>query len=216
MVVLNYLLVITWFPLIVLVWSNHFEGRKIKNMFGLLNEQEDIELHQIDEHAEEVSEPAQTKLCFCIPTDKPHHGCFCIPLEKPFLSPPDPDGIVGKLLYHEENDENFSKNIFAEDLNAFRPLERFFYSWYTPILNKIKYFVLFFFFALIVATVTGASMLAPAREPFRFLPRGHPTQVAFDFINNDFGATDAFVNRSFSFSFFFFVFFNSYLSKLFI
>lgn len=189
MIILNYLLVITWFPLIVLFWSNHLEDRTFKNSCGFKTVDE-IELQDITKNENSES---KKRICF-FSTEKEYDMCYCIPLEKPFLSRPDPSGFVGKLLSHPEKEENLEQDHYAEKIDTFRLLERFFYNWYVPILAKIKYCVLIFFVLLIGGSVYGATLLAPTDELSRLLPIDHPIQVALDFSAQEFSSVNALVS----------------------
>ena len=171
MIFLNYLLVVTWFPLIVLFWTNHLEHRTFSNWCGFKKTEEDSEAESDEE-------------------DENYSCCFCIPLEKPFLAKPEEDSLIGKFLHHEEHEENLEKDIYAENIDKFRFLEKFFYNYYVPFLARAKYFCLFFFCILLALTIAGASMLAPSDEPARFLPTNHPIQIAFD-LTSDFSASNA-------------------------
>lgn len=187
MIMVNYALVITYFPMIVLFWAQHLEHRTFKNGFGFkeIEGEQDIELPDSSSPSEKPLPETESD------TEGPVTYCFCFTLEKPLFAEPDEDSLIGKWLHHEEKEENIEKDIYHGKINSFRILERFFYNWYIPFLSKTKYFTLAAFIVLIILSVTGASFLGPSDDPTQFLPDSHPLQVAVDLAQGEFARFEA-------------------------
>ncbi|KAJ3449434.1 sterol-sensing domain [Anaeramoeba flamelloides] len=70
------------------------------------------------------------------------------------------------------------QNNEEEDLGDFRFLEKYFYKYHSPYIQKYRYLIILIFLSLLVFFSIKASQLKPAEEPAQFLPDDLPLMKA--------------------------------------
>jgi hypothetical protein len=87
------------------------------------------------------------------------------------------DGEAGEKKITDLSGQN---KITADNIDEFRWLERMFFQRYSPAINKGKIFIMIGFALLAILAIVGATQLKAADEPARFLPDDYPVQVLLD------------------------------------
>ena len=155
LVLINYLLVISWFPAVLVLWSNWFEGKQLLCLRFLNSGDGQGQGANDAEASGFMSTLKRVGIQTVQETDAPKSAA--------------------------ERRRGGRKQI---DVSKYRSIERFFYSYYVPFMEDHKNKILAAFLVLVVGAGIFASQLAPATEPARFLPNGNPLQRAIDLGDN--------------------------------
>ncbi|KAJ3452766.1 sterol-sensing domain [Anaeramoeba flamelloides] len=191
-IVFNYLLVITYFPAIIVIWNNY--GERVCCCFGLFQKKkkkEQFEEDQKDESGGELEDMESSKDSFDSSTTELSSNS----MENTKNGKKEKESENQKMGKNKEKKaKKRSKEKETADITQFRRLERYFYCYHSEFILKYRYILLIVFIGIFVGMIIQATKLKPAEDPAEFLPEDHFLSIAISmetdhFYSNDITAT---------------------------
>jgi hypothetical protein len=191
LILTNYLLVISWYPAILIVWARHFEHGTLKKRFAAA-------LRRRAGMTEKKEEPAKTTTADSPDADgvktvgrgvsKTHRAkrakaaaAAATPVEA---------GNEGTLRRMAKALDGGHPQGASIDISQYRRAERFFYVTFSNFLHRFRWQILAFMFVVACAGFGLASQISPADEPAKFFSDEYPLQRVIFLDENVFAVSD--------------------------
>ncbi|KAJ5077047.1 hypothetical protein M0811_00367 [Anaeramoeba ignava] len=191
-VVLNYLLVVTWFPANIIIWDSFGGGQCCcKSKKFKLARKQTLEQTLKQEEIEKINADLNVNVNLNLKDEKDSN----FKIEKDLNEITIDLNETNKKTNEEKKgkgkeEEELSKNEYDIDIKQFRLLERFFYNKYSPFIKKYKIFLIILFLIMMGLGIFGTTHLQPASEPAQFLKKNNPIRRPFDIQNSYFQMAD--------------------------
>ncbi|KAJ3437166.1 sterol-sensing domain [Anaeramoeba flamelloides] len=179
-IVFNYLLVITWFPAVIVIWSRNGEGqcccggcmKKSKNKSknkgkGKTMEKDHGEDPDYDPNNSDVELETKNSKKDQVSTDRR-------------------DESLDTMSSETDSDASTKSNHSQEslklgfDIEKLRILEKYFYKYHVTFLKKYRWAIVIVFIGIFAAFTVQTAKLRPAEEATEFLPNDHFLKRAID------------------------------------